>query len=113
MKPIELKFKDVTSTASFEHPEYGEITLEITDHHVESDGIGAYECHGFRGFDHGDSFEVVDGINIQSVNGEAFDESKHLHVQKAVADMWMNGHLETEVEEILDDEPDYPEDDGE
>lgn len=31
-------------------------TVEITDVRWENDGIGAYECHGFKGFDRGTNY---------------------------------------------------------
>ena len=30
------------------------------DFHVENDGIGSYECHGYRGFHHGTNYAVAD-----------------------------------------------------
>lgn len=44
---------------------YREYEIEL-DVDVANDGIGAYECHGFRGVDHGTDY--VEGWNIEGIS---------------------------------------------
>ena len=111
VKIIQLNFKDVGSTATFEHPEFGEITVGVESYVVENDGIGSYECHGFRGFDKGRESVLVEEINLQEINGEQFDKTKHAEVEKTVLDMWNNCKLDANVDELPDDEPEPDYDD--
>jgi len=39
--------------------------LELDDIEIGNDGIGPYECHGFRGFDHGRDF--VEDFRIRRI----------------------------------------------
>lgn len=38
-----------------------------TESHLENDGIGAYECHGYKGFDHGSTWlDIYIEINVDT-----------------------------------------------
>lgn len=68
-----------------------------------NDGIGAYECHGFKGFDRGKT--VIDEIIIESIKN---DKGNLDHENFNASDdlIWK---IETKAFERLEDEPDYPE----
>ena len=97
---MKLVFKTISHTAYMEHPEVGEIGLEIADYDIENSGIGFYEYQGFRSFDRGIDYGVVTEISVREVNDEPFCLKKHGHIEKLVQDLWNNNKIEAEIENL-------------
>ena len=106
-----VSFDNMNSIATIDHPEFGELSLYISDYHDESDGIGSYECHGYVGFDAGKTYRVVDDIEL--VDDSSMTKNQFEAASNWVKKMWNDGLIEAEVASFEDDlyeHDDYDED---
>jgi len=82
-KPLEIKtgrveFDELDNTSYVIVNEY-EIGLRAKTFDRENDGIGAYECHGYRGYDRGSdsgivtSYEIVDPGELSSEQHDYYE----------------------------------------
>lgn len=82
-----------------------EVEVECDDYEVENDGIGSYECHGFRGYDRGTDYAVPTKITLISVDGRKDLDSLTL-AEEELIQMERNGELDYEIECYEETEPD-------
>lgn len=79
--------------------------IEVTyDYHIENDGIGSYEYWGFKGYDKGTDYLVVE--NVKLIKNDTYSEEDVKYIEKHIKENYETicEHLEEQCQQHLENE---------